>query len=642
VKQLLVLTLLIGALVGAPAAAASADGTAPLPRATDAAQQSVLGEGAAWCWFSDPRSVYVSSPRPQTLTAWVDSTGRIVVSSFDHGTGHASWVTLMSFFVVDDHNNPSLLVHPDGNVSVFWSGHNETALWIRTTTRPGDITSFGPSRAITAFAPGDSVVTYTNPVQLPGENNRIYVFFRSGHLHQAYVTSDDGGLTWNPAVVLLEEPDQRPYVKYDSDGASTIAMAFTDGHPDERKSSVFYSAMRAGQYLRADGSVIKPVSDGPLTPSQGDLLWNGQDSGVSGWVHDVALDGAGRPVVVFATVHSPSDHRYHYARFDGTSWKVQELATAGGTIATNGRENSYSGGITLDHADPSIVYLSRPVNDPAINEIERWRTPDGGASWVAEAITSDSTETNVRPVRPRGLPSDAQMQAVWMKGEYPYFLSFRTSLWGSAAIDRGSALDTVVRISASSLAGLAGRPVSLAGRLLDSRGYVLPDAEVTLVSRPAGARTWHRVDVARTGEDGLVRFQVAPLAGTEYQIDWPGDDLRAPSASPVVQVQVQRTTAVRTSVPAAPVRVGGALALSARLVNGSGGGVGLRTVTLVGRRPAALGWTVLGTARTTTDGLVVFRRLLLAPTVYAVRFAGDGLNLPSTSANVVVTPVRAS
>ncbi|MCA1720152.1 MAG: BNR repeat-containing protein [Actinobacteria bacterium] len=636
-KPLLVLTLLL-ALLGVPAAA-SAD--APLPRAADASQLSVLGDGAAWCWFSDPRSVYLRSPRPHTLTAWIDSTGRIVVSSFDHGTRQAAWVTLRTLFAVDDHNNPSLLVHPDGRVSVFWSGHNEGAIWIRTMTRPGDIASFGPSRAITAFAPGDRVVTYTNPILLPGESGRIYLFFRSGYLHQAFITSDDDGLTWSPAVVAVEEPNQWPYVKYDSDGASTIAMAFTDGHPDERKSSVFYSAIRAGQYLHANGSVIKQVVDGPLTPAQGDLLWSAADSGVSGWVHDVALDAAGHPVVVFATIPSPTDHRYHYARYDGTAWKVQQLATAGGAIATNGREPSYSGGITLDHANPSIVYLSRPAADPAVDEIERWRTPDAGASWVAEAITSASTETNVRPVRPRGLPSDAQMQAIWMSGPYPYFTSFRTSLFGSAAIDRGTAAPTLMRVSASSLAVVPGSPVSLRARLLDAGGSVLPAAEVTLVQRPAGATVWRRVAEDRTDQDGMVRFDVWPLAGTEYQVLWPGDDLLAPSSSPAVQVQVVRPTAVRTSVPAAPIPVGGVLALSARLVSVAGG-VGGRTVTLVGRRPGALGWTTLMTARTGPDGLVVFRRLLMQPTVYAVRFAGDGLNLPSTSANVVLTPVRGS
>lgn len=627
--------VLLGLLGLVPVAAA--DG--PLPQAADASARSVLGEGAAWCWFSDPRSVYVSAPRPQTLTSWVDSTGRIVLSSFDHATRKASWVTLRSFFVVDDHNNPSLLVHPDGRVSVFWSGHNENAIWVRTTSRPGDITSFGPARAITAFAGDDRVVTYTNPVLLPGEHNRIYVFFRSGYLHQAYVTSDDDGQTWSPAVVSVEEPGQRPYVKYDGDGDRTIAMAFTDGHPDERKSSVFYSALRDGAYLHADGSLVQQVSDGPLQPSRGDLLWSAADTGASGWVHDVALDGNGRPVVVFATIRSASDHRYHYARWDGTAWKVQELATAGGTIVTNGRESSYSGGITLDHSDPSVVYLSRPGSDPAVHEIERWRTPDGGASWVAEAITSGSTASNVRPVRPRGLPSDAQMQAIWMSGPYGYFTTFQTSLWGSAAIDRGTATPTSTRISTSTLALVSGEQAQLHARLLDADGLALSGAEVTLVHRAAGAATWHRVDEARTDEQGMVGFSVGPADSREYEVVWPGDDVHAPSASPVVQVRVVRRTAIRVSVPAVRLRVGDPLTLTARLVNSAGGGVGGRTVTLVGRRPGALGWATLGTARTGADGLVVFRRLLQQPTVYAVRFAGDALNLASTSPAVTLSPL---
>jgi hypothetical protein len=85
----------------------------------------------------------------------------------------------------------------------------------------------------------------------------------------------------------------------------------------------------------------------------------------------------------------------------------------------------YSGGLALDHDDPSIVYLSRPVQGTF--EIERWVTRDAGATWTSEPITSRSSANSVRPVVPRhhvqGGPS-----VVWMHGEYVDFRDYATSL----------------------------------------------------------------------------------------------------------------------------------------------------------------------------------------------------------------------
>ena len=81
--------------------------------------------------------------------------------------------------------------------------------------------------------------------------------------------------------------------------------------------------------------------------------------------------------------------------------------------------------MALDHADPSIVYVSRPVD--GVFEIERWTTPDGGASWVSEAVTSGSANDNVRPVVPLGhAPGGPGL--VWMNGSYVDYANYSTSL----------------------------------------------------------------------------------------------------------------------------------------------------------------------------------------------------------------------
>jgi hypothetical protein len=46
---------------------------------------------------------------------------------------------------------------------------------------------------------------------------------------------------------------------------------------------------------------------------------------------------------------------------------------------SNFSEPNYSGGIALDHSDPSRLALSRSIN--GVFEIEFWSTNNGGQSW---------------------------------------------------------------------------------------------------------------------------------------------------------------------------------------------------------------------------------------------------------------------
>ena len=162
---------------------------------------------------------------------------------------------------------------------------------------------------------------------------------------------------------------------------------------------------------------------------QGDKVF---DPSVPTWIHDVAV-GPGGPVIVFASLHSPTDHRYHYAHWDGSDWIVEDITPAGGTFREDGGSPYYSGGLTLDHEDPSRVYLSRQVG-AGLWRIEMWDTADEGANWTPTIISVDEGK-NVRPVSPRGMPSafDDDLRVIWMRGAYPSYETYQTSItatWG--------------------------------------------------------------------------------------------------------------------------------------------------------------------------------------------------------------------
>jgi hypothetical protein len=148
---------------------------------------------------------------------------------------------------------------------------------------------------------------------------------------------------------------------------------------------------------------------------------------VRAWVYDVAADPQGRPVIVYDEIYRHNDHRYRYARWVGFGWQDNEIVAAGPAITNT--PGWYSAGISLDHEDPRIVYLSRRVDGDY--QVERWQTEDGGATWSNTPISSGKTEPNLRPVSPRGLLDNDVL--FWMRGEYPNYLSFRTSLWMTRA-----------------------------------------------------------------------------------------------------------------------------------------------------------------------------------------------------------------
>lgn len=356
---------------------------------------------------------------------WVDTAGNIQVGSYDHATKARRTVTLRAALQINDHANPSILVRPDGRLMVFYSKHSGPQMYYRLSTRPEDIASWGLERTVGTNTAGTRGYTYPNPMQLSAEANKIYLFWRGGNWQPTFSTSTDG-LSWSTARTLIQGPEgHRPYVKYVSDGEDEIHFVFTEGHPAAYDNSLYYARYKAGAFYRADGTRIGDLSTLPLRPSQADLVYNAKLGGGKAWDHDIALDSSGHPVMVYAAFASTTDHRYRYARWTGSEWLDREIVPAGKYI-NGGQEPFYSGGISLDHEDPSVVYLSRVVG--AVHEVERWTTPDKGVTWSHRAITANSTEGNYRPVSPRGLPAGAETEVIWMQGPYHTFTDYDTRL----------------------------------------------------------------------------------------------------------------------------------------------------------------------------------------------------------------------
>jgi hypothetical protein len=158
----------------------------------------------------------------------------------------------------------------------------------------------------------------------------------------------------------------------------------------------------------------------------------------------VSVDDAGQPLAIFqARVNgSTADHRFFYARFDGSTWNVNQLAKAGGFLY--GSEPDYTGLVALDPSDPDRLFISSkidPRNDAAMPHYEIFEgvTADGGASWNWSPITYNSTVDNIRPIVPKW---DGDHTALlWMRGKYSTFESYNLDVVGLVDIESLAILD---------------------------------------------------------------------------------------------------------------------------------------------------------------------------------------------------------
>ncbi len=587
---------------------------------------------AAWCWFGDPRAVRHRGAQDRTFLGWLTRTGEVQVGQYDHRTGQFTTATLMSGFPVDDHENPSLVVRPDGRLMVFWSGHVGPVMHYRVSSAPESIDAWDPVEDLPVQLPGMVGYTYPNPVFAPGEGDRLYLFWRAGS-QPAVSWSDDLGGTWSPARQLVARAGGRPYVKVALAPNGTIGLAFTDAHPRETAvNDVHYAALRGGALHRSDGTLVARLADGPRPPDAFETVhaqsaWAGQRA----WVHDLAFDSRSSPVVVLAAFPSASDHRYRYARRTASGWQVTEMVAAGPAFETSGLEVHYSGGITLDHEDPSVAYLSRRVG--ATWEVERWRTADGGTSWTVTPLTSGSTEPNVRPVSPRGSAGGA-LDVVWMAGGYAHYTSFSTGIDGAAT--------TADRRPAPRLTGAAasarvahGAPLAVRATLAGAAGSALSARALQLWHAPEQSPSV-LVGTATTDRTGAASFRVPGRTTGAYEVRFTGDSRSAPASSvrlPVQVVPASTAVTVTTSddevAPGAPVRV------TARLARTDDGRtVGGQPLVLQQRLPGEAVGTAVGTVRTDRTGTAAWDVVPGAPdTRYSVRAE------PSTGYRAAVSAV---
>jgi len=406
---------------------------------------STLTSDGAWCWFSDPRAVFVDKA-DMVITGWVKKDGSIEAASLDLKSNKIVSKILYPQLQYDDHNNPAFAILPDQNVLAMYTWHStKKGVVYNITSEPNDITSFGEA---VVFKPKTEQLlkdfpretyTYANPYVLKKENNRIYSFGRWIGFKPNMVSSDDNGQTWHTPRVIISpkdfDPNNRPYVKYFSDGKSKVHLIYTDGHPrNEPNNSVYYCYYENGAFWKVDGSKICDVEDLPFSPKEASLVYKPTGNSGLAWIADIVVDKKGQPVILYTRHPEETDHRYHYASYNNKEglWIDYEICKAGTWFPQTKedaveREHHYFGNMTIHPARPNVIYLSRQID--GIFEIEQRTTHDGGKSWDIEPITTNSKYDNVRPYIPRLTSARDKTVVLWMENKkYVHFTDYDVAI----------------------------------------------------------------------------------------------------------------------------------------------------------------------------------------------------------------------
>lgn len=392
-------------------------------------QHKIMSHDGAWCWFQDPRAVFIQGRHSRTYAQWMTRDGKIQLGAYDHNTGNIEITTFKEAWGNDDHNVGSFLVLKDKRIMVFYAQHNGHGLFCRTSLYPEDIKHWEDEVTIS----DTERVTYSHPVYL-AEENKYYVFWRGPSWKPTFASSCDGKI-WSNSNILLQDSGRvsdtiRPYIKVASDGRSTIHFTFTDGHPqNEPNNSVYYLRYEKGRFYKADGHPIGDFQTLPIAHRHCDKIYDGSSEGRA-WVWDIALDAKGRPVIASTRHPVEHDHQYWYTRWSGKHWHNLKIVDGGSWFpqtpaGTREPEPYYSGGIALNPSDPSTLYLSRGSQDGFV--IEKWSTLDLGSTWASERIPQASDGLNVRPLVPRGEAGGAST-VLWMHGDYVHYTDYKTGI----------------------------------------------------------------------------------------------------------------------------------------------------------------------------------------------------------------------
>lgn len=328
---------------------------------------------------------------------------------------------------VDDHNNPSVSVLPDGRLMVCLGVHAETlGTYYRISKNPApNLGGFGRNFIIPRDPASLSGNSYHTAIHL--ENLQTVVFRREnidGGLNRreqgfARINTSDLEGADTPAWTVqrvFKRDTARPYALYAKWGptANRVFCVASNGHPGEVTTACsmhgFYMDFTAGAptYWTMEG--VQIVTAPPWNITEATLI---KDQPVAGtgmmWPHDVIIGPDNQPWVLYSLHPTPvtgADGRpinaeYWFARWNGTAWVNHQISSDNRTPLL--AQPRYVPGLCFDRSNPRKLFLSESFGDfiPEIREYNFDETT-GVKTLVRTVGTHGNGREKIRMFSPTG------------------------------------------------------------------------------------------------------------------------------------------------------------------------------------------------------------------------------------------------
>ena len=315
-----------------------------------------------------------------------------MISCYDHKTGMVQKPTVVydKGKVNDPHDNPAILIDPDGYIWVYVAGRgNHRPGYRYRSVRPFDISAFEDK--------GGSIMAYPQPYYVNGKGHFLFETRYDGVRQLFYQTSPDG-VHWSDyrqiASIIDPQLGETKSGHYQITGrcGDKLVTAFNrhlNGSCDTRTNIYFIQTTDFGEHWTlVDGTPVSlPVTDRNAPCKILDVEHNGQNC----YIKDVNFDTEGNPIILYVTSfgHQPGPKQgpreWYTAHWTGKKWDFRFITTS-----TN---NYDSGSIWVDGKTWTVIAPTAPGPQKwgQGGEVESWVSRNNGKTWkLAVRYTANS------------------------------------------------------------------------------------------------------------------------------------------------------------------------------------------------------------------------------------------------------------
>lgn len=314
-----------------------------------------------------------------------------MISYYDHRKGVVPRPVIVhdKKGVDDPHDNPSLSIDPLGHLWVFVSG--------RAKARPGFIYRSREPYSIDDFElVREGEFTYPQPRWIEGQGF-LFLFTKYTKGRELYYATSADGRVWSPDTKFAGMGGHYQTSQQIGRKVITAFNYHPGGNVDKRTNLYYLSSDDFGRTWRNVGgeAVTLPLSE-PANPA---LVHDYAADGRLVYIHDLGLDAAGRPVILYTTSagYAPGpggDPRWWtVAHWNGTAWDYTELTRA---------NHNYSTGMLCIEQDEWRVFGPTEKGPQPVGsggELAIWSSRDSGRTWSRQRDITRGSACNHNYIR---------------------------------------------------------------------------------------------------------------------------------------------------------------------------------------------------------------------------------------------------